>query len=244
MKNIKQKQMRIEDNGFIVFVKKFEENSLLVRILSKENGLISGYIKHTKKDINQYQLGNLVIFVWSAKNNNQLGSLKIELIKSYLSIFITNKFYLDLIENITISINELIYERYLENNLYKNIENIFNSIIENKTKNEILKEFLYFENTLLNVLGTGIIFEKNTPIYELYYISPKTGLAVSKTKGEPYKDKLFLFPQLFLKNEILEQELQETFDILDFFLKKHLNQNENILKYKKIATLNKKLFEF
>ena len=107
-----------------------------------------------------------------------------------------------------------------------------------------MKEFLYFENTLLNVLGTGIIFEKNTPIYELYYISPKTGLAVSKTKGEPYKDKLFLFPQLFLKNEILEQELQETFNILDFFLKKHLNQNENILKYKKIATLNKKLFEF
>ena len=88
--------MRIEDNGFIVFVKKFEENSLLVRILSKENGLISGYVKHTKKDINQYQLGNLVSFVWSAKNNNQLGSLKIELIKSYLSIFITNKFYLDL----------------------------------------------------------------------------------------------------------------------------------------------------
>ena len=149
-----------------------------------------------------------------------------------------------MIENIAILINELIYERYLENNLYKKIENIFNSIIENKTKNEILKEFLYFENTLLNVLGTGIIFEKNTLIYELYYISPKTGLAVSKTKGEPYKDKLFLFPQLFLKNEILEQELQETFDILDFFLKKHLNQNENILKYKKIATLNKKLFEF
>ena len=90
---------------------------------------------------------------------------------------------LDLIENIAILINELIYERYLENNLYKKIENIFNSIIENKTKNEILKEFLYFENTLLNVLGTGIIFEKNTLIYELYYISPKTGLAVSKTKS-------------------------------------------------------------
>ena len=58
MKNIKQKQMRIEDNGFIVFVKKFEENSLLVRILSKENGLISGYVKHTKKDINQYFRNN------------------------------------------------------------------------------------------------------------------------------------------------------------------------------------------
>ena len=33
--------MKVEDLGFITSIKSFEENSLLVKILSKENGLIS-----------------------------------------------------------------------------------------------------------------------------------------------------------------------------------------------------------
>ncbi|MDD2840462.1 MAG: recombination protein O N-terminal domain-containing protein, partial [Rickettsiales bacterium] len=167
--------MKIEDFGFIIFVKKFEENSLLVKILSKDNGVISGYIKHVKKDLNQYQIGNLVSFSWVAKTVNQLGTLKVELIRSFLSCFICNSFYLNLIESITLLINDLIYERYLEQNLYNKINLIFDYIAHDKEKVLILKEYLHFENILLNVLGTGIIFDDAVELSKLYYISPNTG---------------------------------------------------------------------
>ena len=85
--------MKIEDIGFITYAKQYEENSLLIKVLSKENGLISGYVRHTSKNKLDFQLGNLVKFNWSAKNINQLGSLKINVLRSYLSVLINNKFY-------------------------------------------------------------------------------------------------------------------------------------------------------
>lgn len=230
--------MKIEDFGFITSVRKFEENSLLVKILSKENGLISGYVMHIKKDRNNYQIGNLVKFVWSAKNTNQLGNLKIEIVKSYLSSFITSKFYLYLIDNINIMINNLLYERYLEKNLYQLVESIFDLVVRNEEKLLILKEYLIFENTLLNIVGTGIIFDNGNYLEDLYYISPKTGLAVSKAKGEPFKDRLLVFPSVFKKNEIAKDDIYECFSVMDFFLKKYLNENNFNYKYS-VITISK-----
>ena len=233
--------MKIEDFGFITSIKKFEENSLLVKILSKENGLISGYAMHIKKDRLNYQVGNSVKFTWSAKTTNQLGTLKIELVKSYLSYFINDRFYLALIENITLLINNLLYERYLEKNLYNIIEIIFNLIANNETKYKILKLYLIFENTMLNIIGTGIIFENSVDINNLYYISPKTGLAVSKSKGEPYKDRLLLFPPIFQKDNIEMDDIFQCFSIMDFFLKKYLLDNNLNNKYKIIFNSREKL---
>ena len=41
--------MKIEDEDFLIFLKKYEENSLFIKILSKNNGIISGYVKNLKK---------------------------------------------------------------------------------------------------------------------------------------------------------------------------------------------------
>ena len=236
--------MKIEDFGFITSVRKFEENSLLVKILSKENGLISGYVMHIKKDRINYQVGNSVKFTWSAKNTNQLGSLKVELVKSYLSYFMTDRFYLTLIDNITLLINNLLFERFLEKNLYNIIDVIFGLIVNNEDKDKILKLYLIFENTILNVIGTGIIFEKNLNINDFYYISPKTGLAVSKEKGEPYKDKLLIFPTVFQKDNIERDDIFQCFSVMSFFLKKYLLENNFSNKYKIIFNSREKLLNY
>lgn len=229
--------MKIEDSGFIVFTKQYGESALLLKVLSKENGLISGYVNHTKKNKLDYQIGNLVKFTWSAKNINQLGTLKIEIIKSYLSILVNDKFYLSIVDNMTSLINNLLYERYLENNLFFVIENILNFMLQNVDKKQIIKEYLIFENTILNIIGSGIIFDNLCPFEELFYISPKTGLAVSKTKGEPYKEKLFLFPKIFKNDDFSKENIIECFDIIDYFLKKYLVENNLINKSKILLIL-------
>ncbi len=233
--------MKIEDFGFITSIKKYEENSLLVKVLSKENGLISGYLMHIKKDRTNYQIGNLVKFVWSAKSTNQLGILKIELVKSYLSYFIENRFYLHLMDCITSLINSLLYERYLEDTLFQIVESIFDLVVHNEEKYKIVKEYLYFENTLLNIIGTGIIFENNKSIDDLYYISPKTGLAVDKKKGEPYRDRLLIFPAIFKKEKLDRVDIFECFYIMDFFLKKYLEDNNYSYKYKALVLLRENI---
>jgi DNA repair protein RecO (recombination protein O) len=234
--------MKIDDSGIITFVKKYEENSLLVKVLSKENGLVSGYITHAKKEKNNCQLGNLIKFIWSAKNINQLGNLKIELIKSHISYFIENLFFLNLLESMTLLINTILYERFLEKNLFVLVNNIIVSVHNKETTFEILKKYLIFENTLLNVVGTGIIFDEEEIIENLFYISPKTGLAVSKTKGGPYKDKLLFFPKIFKKNKIEKEDIFECFNVIDFFLKKYLNEISE-QKYQNIIVLRTNLLK-
>ena len=226
--------MKIEDIGFITYAKQYEENSLLIKVLSKENGLISGYVRHTSKNKLDFQLGNLVKFNWSAKNINQLGSLKINVLRSYLSVLINNKFYLHIFDNISSLINNLLYERYLENDLFVIIEKIFLLMINNVDEMRIVKEYLIFENTILNIVGTGIIFDNLCDFDDLFYISPKTGLAVSKTKGEPYKEKLFLFPKIFKDDNFTKDDINDCFYLIDFFLKRYLEENN---LYNKSRTL-------
>jgi len=231
--------MKIEDIGFIIFIKKFEENSLFIKVLSKENGIISGYIKHGKKQ-NQ-QIGNLVKFTWTARNSNNLGSLSIELIRSYSSHFMFNKLYLNLVNLMTNLINILLYEKIFENRLYDEFEIIINLIKNDSDKYLIIKEYFLFENILLNILGTGLIFDNATKLSDLHYISPKTGLVVSKEKGDPYKEKLLLFPSLFKKNEVCKEDIIICINTFNFFLKKYLNENIYLKKNNSILILIDKL---
>ena len=235
--------MKVEGFGFIVLLRKFEENSMFIKILSRGSGVVSGYIKRLKSNEYVYQIGNLVKFVWSAKNINQLGSLKVELLKSFFSTFMENKFYLYMLENITLLINNLLYERYMETKLYCEIEKIFNMILNLDEKYILMKEYLIFENTILNLLGSGIIFDKNVSIDELSFISPKTGLAVSKIKGEPYSNRLLPFPSILKNNTPEKKDVFDFISIMDFFLKKYLNENNYRQKYNTIMLSRKRLFD-
>jgi len=233
--------MKIEDFGFITLIKEYEENSLLIKILSKENGLMSGYVSHVKKQRSNYQIGNLIKFTWSAKNVDQLGTLRVELVKSYLSTFIGSRFGLYLIDCITSLINDLLYERYREHKLFQTMEVIFNLVAENAEKCLIVKEYLLFENAILNVVGTGIIFEQNGNMGKLYYVSPKTGLAVDKQMGDPYKDRLLVFPRIFKNEQPNRADIIECFYVMDFFLKKYLNNNDLSCKHRHLMLLSENI---
>ncbi|GMO62195.1 MAG: DNA repair protein RecO [Rickettsiales bacterium] len=214
--------MKIEDIGFIVFVRKYEENSLLVKLLTKNNGVITGYVNETKYNKKEYQIGNLLSFNWFAKNLTQLGTLRTELIKSYTSTFIENRFNLRIIENMAFLISNLLSENFLpDEELFTTMENIFKSMSKKRTQNLILKKYFYFENLLLNTLGTGIVLEDSN-FKKLQYVSKNSGLAVSKEKGDPYKEKLLQFPTIAKTTKIKEGDFIECFEIIEFFLKKYL----------------------
>ncbi|MDR0423449.1 MAG: recombination protein O N-terminal domain-containing protein [Rickettsiales bacterium] len=220
---------KIEDIGFIVFIRRYEEKSSLIKIFSKNNGLISGYLNNVTRE----QIGNLVHFTWTAKSITQLGTLRIENMKSNIGTLLNSKRNLYILENIVSLITNLLYENYLPSlDLFSQIENIIH-IMDDDDKN-VIRDYFYFENLLLNELGTGILFEEKR-INEVYYVSPKTGLAVSKEIGEPYKNILFTFPALFRMEEINKNIFIECFGVIDYFLKKYLREN---CPYKMDTVLN------
>lgn len=64
--------------------------------------------------------------------------------------------------------------------------------------------FVRFEAGLLQDLGFGLDLSKcaaTGALDDLVYVSPRTGRAVSRTAGEPYKDRLLALPPFMLSSQ-------------------------------------------
>lgn len=93
--------------------------------------------------------------------------------------------------------------------------------------------YSYFEFYLLDFLGIGLDLSECSATgttENLAYVSPKTGRAVCAEAGEPYKSRLFRFPQ-YIVDKNYNPELSEVADLLrmtEFFLNKNFFQTHNL----------------
>ena len=78
-----------DDEGFLISKNRYNENSLIVEIFTKNHGKISGIIfGGTSKKIKNYlQIGNELYVNFNSKNENKLGYFKIEILKAYSPFF-------------------------------------------------------------------------------------------------------------------------------------------------------------
>ena len=84
--------MKFVDEGYIIHCRKHGENSLIVTVLCKEYGKVCGYVKSglSKRNLATFQPGNKVkIDAWSRVDDNML-SLKVELIAPYAVNFLAD----------------------------------------------------------------------------------------------------------------------------------------------------------
>ena len=87
---------------------------------------------------------------------------------------------------------------------------------------------VHFELQLLAELGFGLDLEScaaTGATAELVYVSPKSGRAVSRKAGEPWRDKLLALPP-FLGSDTFGMpsaaELRDGFSLTGFFLARHV----------------------
>jgi DNA repair protein RecO (recombination protein O) len=85
-----------------------------------------------------------------------------------------------------------------------------------------------FEVLLLDELGFGLDLESCAATgqrSDLAYVSPKSGRAVSRAAGEPYRDRLLPLPAFLngpLTDEIDAAMLQQAFVLTGYFLERHV----------------------
>jgi DNA repair protein RecO (recombination protein O) len=218
--------IEIKDTGIIISSTPFQEKFLIIRCFSKNHGVIAGLIRINKKK-NDLVTGNIVLFEWKARLNEQLGYLKIELLRCTLSqiIFESNKI---IILNSTISmIKSVMKENEVNKVAFNEIELLLCKITSNDDVKENYKAYIHFEATLLNSCGYGLNWSKcavTKSRYNIRYISPKTGNAVTQEVGELYKDKLFELPRFLIDDNIAvcTKELVKGLKLIGHFVEKHL----------------------
>ena len=85
--------MNWSDEGFLISKNRYNENSLIVEIFTKEKGKVSGIIfGGTSKKIKNYlQIGNKLHVNYNSKNENRIGYFKVEILNAYSPLYFDHR---------------------------------------------------------------------------------------------------------------------------------------------------------
>ena len=145
------------DEGFLISKNRYNENSLIAELYTKEKGKISGIIfGGTSKKIKNYlQIGNRLHVNYNSKNDNRIGYFKVEIIDAYSPLYFDHKQKLSCITSATNLVKILTADSQANIKVYKIINDFFSIL---KT-DEWLKKYIFWELELLKVLGYDLELE-------------------------------------------------------------------------------------
>jgi DNA repair protein RecO (recombination protein O) len=227
--------MEWESQGIILANKDFIENKVIVTIFTSEFGIKKGLCR--KKS--SIESGNLVHCFWKARLENHLGYLKVEIVETISSFLFFNPEKLKILNSLISILIKILPEGYKKIEIYEHFITLLRLL---KTSDEYYKQFIEFDLLLLENLGFKLDLSKcavTKKRQDLYYISPKTGRAVSNAAGNQYHDKLILLPKvlydlsnnLHINNEnksMQKEDFIKCVKITNYFIKKFLFDSFNI----------------
>ena len=220
--------MKINDLGFFLGNKKYGENSMIVYILSKNNGLIKSFSKYSKKKRLSFRILDEVNFTWQSKQKDSLGYINFDL---EASIKQNDTFINSLIKS---SASELcikflpLWQQNFE--IYNDLQRLIDSL---DTKIElIIFNYVWWEIFFLKNTGYGINLEKcsvSGSKEKLYYLSPNSGNSVTYSVGHKYRNKLFKLPNCLKEKAVSNNFVDyiEALKITTYFLRKSFDYDLN-----------------
>tara|TARA_B100001093_G_scaffold471543_1_gene493896 strand:+ start:1421 stop:2101 length:681 start_codon:yes stop_codon:yes gene_type:complete len=146
--------MNWDDLGFLLSKNRYNENSLIAEIYTKNHGKISGIIfGGTSKKIKNYlQIGNHLYVNFNSKSQSKIGYFKIEIFRAYSPIYFDNPQKLNCISSVMNLIKILTADSQTNLKVYQLINDFYLIL----TQSDWLKEYIFWELKLLSVLGFNL----------------------------------------------------------------------------------------
>ena len=143
--------MTWDDTGFLLSKNRYNENSLIVEIYTKNHGKIVGLIfGGTSKKIKSYlQIGNKLYVNYNSKNINNIGYFKIEIQEALSPIYFDNHQKLSCISSAMNLVKILNAESQVNKNIYELIIDFY-LLLNNKNW---IKDYIFWELKLFKILG-------------------------------------------------------------------------------------------
>ena len=162
-----------DDQGFLLSKNRYNENSLIAEVYTKNHGRVSGIIfGGTSKRIKNYlQIGNLIHINFNSKIENRIGYFKIEIEKAFSPFFFDHQQKLLCISSAMNLIKILTAESQKNILIFELIKNFYDLL----NQSNWLKSYVLWELELFKLLGYDLEFEnlvdKKLNGNELQYIS-------------------------------------------------------------------------
>src|SRR5215475_3262220 len=224
--------MEWTDEGIVLGVRRHGESSAIVELLTREHGrhlgLVRGGASSRMRPL--LQPGNSVTAVWRARLDEHLGMYALEGTRLRAATLLASSHAVYGVTHLA-ALARLLPERDPHEDIYEMLQHTLDDFDD---AGGAAVHLIRFELAMLGELGFGLDLENCAATGEtsdLVYVSPKSGGAVSRSAGEPWRDRLLRLPA-FLRQDggqddaadhgWTDQDLQDGFRLTGLFLLRHV----------------------
>jgi len=220
--------MEWTDEGIVLGVRRHGESSAIVELLTRAHGrhlgLVRGGASSRMRPL--LQPGNTLRAVWRARLDEHLGYYQVEDIRLRAATVLASSHAVYGVTHLA-SLARLLPERDPHEDIYEMLDRTLDDFDE---VGQAAAHLIKFELAMLAELGFGLDLDTcaaTGETTELVYVSPKSGGAVSRRAGDPWRDRLLRLPAFLRHGEgnasgWSDQDLQDGFAITGLFLMRHV----------------------
>ena len=219
--------MQWVDDGIVLAVRKHGEAAAIVSLLTREHGRHLGLVRGGagRRQRGVLQPGNQVRASWRARLAEHLGSYTIEPTRARAALLMELPARLAGLTAALAVLETVLPEREPHGVLHDALVSLLDALESSEVWPAV---YIRFEVGLLQELGFGLDLTRcaiTGAREDLAYVSPKTGRAVTRAAGEPWKQKLLPLPAFLLGAQAggLEgRDIEAGLKLTAHFLERHV----------------------
>lgn len=191
--------MEWRDEGIVLAARPHGEGGAVVQLLTRDHGrhagLMHGGASRSKRG--GIELGNRVDAVWRARLTEHLGRYTIEPTRHLAAQFMDDPPRLAALSAACAVVETVIPEREPHPGLYDATGVLLDALSDGEP--DIWPAvYIQWELGLLQELGFGLDLAScvsTGEVEDLIYVSPRSGRAVSRVAGHPYRERMLILPR-------------------------------------------------
>ncbi|MEI9964077.1 MAG: DNA repair protein RecO [Caulobacteraceae bacterium] len=195
--------MEFEDEAFVLSARAHGETGAIVELLTARHGRYAAHVAGgaSRRMKPFLQAGAKVLAGYRARTSDQLGSATLEALDEGPAALFDDPMALAGLSAAAAVAGGALPEREPHPGAFLAFEALAAALAQSDIWPAV---FVRFEAGLLEELGFGLDLSRcaaTGAVDDLIYVSPKTGRAVSRAAGEPYKDRLLALPPFLLSSQ-------------------------------------------
>ena len=222
--------MEWEDEAVVLSVRRHGEHGGIVSLLTRSHGRHAGLIHGAQSKANRgtVQPGNHVRAWWRGRLAEQLGTLRLEVLRAHAGAVLDDPARLAALSAACALAELVLPERQPHPGTFAALEALLAALAAESWPSV----YVHWELALLRDLGFGLdlsVCAVTGRAEDLGFVSPRTGRAVSRSAAGPWRDKLLVLPRFLVDGgEGDSEHIRQGLMLTGFFLERHVLAAHNL----------------